>query len=117
MSSNSWPQVSTLFGNWSRNTRAFHFSLGVDDDTSVIFATNEDPVSPSPSFALSNNDSGHDFFPELGLSFLHCHQDHVSDGRSWQTIETSSEASHGHDVQNLRTCVVSAVDSSTYRKS
>ena len=72
--SNLGPEISSFLGDGTSNTRTLHFTLGVDNDTSVIFEVEEDTVLSSPALSLSDNNSRHNYMinttPNRKLPFL-----------------------------------------------
>ena len=58
--SNLRPKISSLLSNRTGNTRTLHFTLGVDNDTSVILEVEEDAVLSSPALSLSDDNGRHD---------------------------------------------------------
>ena len=58
--SNLRPQISSFLGDGAGNTRSLHFTLRIDNHTSVIFEVKEHTVLSSPGLALSDNDGGGD---------------------------------------------------------
>ena len=44
---------------WAGDGRALHFTLGVDDNTSVILKVEGNTILSSPGLALADNDGGH----------------------------------------------------------
>ena len=59
--SNLGPKISSFLSNRTSNTGTLHFTLRVNDDTSVIFEIEENAVLSSPALSLSDNNSGHDY--------------------------------------------------------
>ena len=59
--SNLGPEISSFLGDGTGNTRTLHFTLRIDDDTSVIFEVEENAVLSSPALSLSDNDGRHDY--------------------------------------------------------
>ena len=66
MSSDLGPEVRALLGNGAGNSRASHLSLGIDDDTSIVYGVRNMKLtfeieivafSPSIGLALPNNNS------------------------------------------------------------
>ena len=57
MSSDLGPEVRALLGNGAGNSRASHLSLGIDDDTSIVFEIEIVAFSSSIGLALPNNNS------------------------------------------------------------
>ena len=116
---NSWgsrsdtgPEVSTLLADGASDGRTLHFTLRVDDDTSVVFEVNEDTILSSPGFALTDNNGGGNLLSQFRFSLLDGSHDHVSDTGGRQAVQTTTNTAHGKDVQVLGTSVVSAVHDS-----
>ena len=76
----------------------------------IVLERDPHPVWPPPRFALSNHDGWHDLFPQLGLSFLDRHENHITDTGSRETIETGTDAFDGDDVEGTGAGVVSTID-------
>merc|ERR1711972_369578 len=95
ITSNPWPHISAFLGNWSSNSRTFHFTLVVDNDTSVVLEVNGGSVLSMKRLGLSNNDAWHDLFPQLRFTFLDSGHNHISND--------------GDDVKVFGSGVVSAV--------
>ena len=59
--SNLGPEISSFLGDGTSDTRTLHFTLRIDDDTSVIFEVEENAILSSPALSLSDNDGRHDY--------------------------------------------------------
>ena len=57
VSSNSWPEISALLGDWSGDGGSLHFSLVVDNNSCVILEVDEGTVLSAELLALSDDDS------------------------------------------------------------
>ena len=66
-----WPEVSTLLGDWSCDGRALHLSLVVDYHSSIILEVDKLSVFSSEGLPLTDHNSRHDFFPQLGFTLQH----------------------------------------------
>ena len=64
------PQISALLRDGTDNGRASHLTLGVDDDTSVVFEVELVAFTASVALALSDDDSRQHLFTELWLTLL-----------------------------------------------
>ena len=51
----SGPELGALLGNGTGYSGALHFTLGVDNDTSVVLKVDKDSIRTAPGFALPNN--------------------------------------------------------------
>jgi len=107
------PQVGALFTNGTGDGRALHFTLGIDNDTSVIFKVKEDAVPSTPSLPLADNYGGHDLLPQLGFPLLDCSHEHVANTAGGQPVKTPMNTLDGYNVQVLGARVVSTVHDST----
>ena len=65
---NSGPEIGTLLGNGTSDGGTFHLALIIHNDSSVILEVDELPIFSSKCLPLTDDDCGHDFFPQLGLS-------------------------------------------------
>ncbi|MCF6814705.1 hypothetical protein L3H39_10845, partial [Corynebacterium sp. MC-16] len=61
------------------DSRTFHFTLGIHDNTSIIFEVHVNTVLSAPRLALTDDDSGEHLFTEIRLSLLDGGHNHVSD--------------------------------------
>lgn len=112
-SGNSWPHVSTFLGNWARDSRSLHFTLRVDDNTSIVLKENEDTILPSPWLSLSDNDSRHDLLSQFRLTLLDSGHEHVTNTGGWQSVQSTLDTLDRDDIQVLGTRVISTVHDST----
>jgi len=106
---NTGPEVSALLSDGSSDRTSLHFSLGVDDDSRVVFKVEVHARFASPSLALANHHGGHHFLPELGLSLLHRAHHHIANTSSGKPVKAALDAFDSDDVKVLSTAVVSAV--------
>lgn len=90
----NWSQ----FKNWRRD-RTFHFSFVVDNDPRVILKVEDHAVLPSVGFPLSHHDSSHHLLSKFWLSFLDCDNSHITNSGSRQSVEASTDAMDGDDIQ------------------
>lgn len=77
--------------------------------TRVVLEVEVDAVRAPPRLALPHDHSRHDLLPEFRLALLHGGHDHVTGASSGQTVQTSTEALDGDDVQVTGAGVVAAV--------
>lgn len=108
--SNSWPQVSTLLGDWTSDGGTLHLTLRVDNDTGVVLEVQEGTVLSSPRLRLSDNNCWHDLLSQFRLTLLDGGHDHVTSRGSWQSIQSSTDTLDGQDVKVSSTRVVATVD-------
>lgn len=111
--SNSWPQVSTLLGNWTSDGRTLHLTLRVDNDTGVVLEVQVGTILSSPWSRLSDHDGWHNLLSQFWLTLLDGGHDHVTSRSSWQSVQSSTEALDGKDVEVSSTRVVATVDDGT----
>lgn len=111
--SNSWPQVSTFLGNWTSDGRTLHFTLRVDNNTSIVFEVQVSTILSSPWSRLSDNNSWHNLLSQFRLTLLDSGHDHVTSRGSWQSVQSSTKALDGQDVQVSSTRVVATVNDGT----
>lgn len=114
---NTGPQVGALLGNGASDGGTLHLTLGVDNDTGVVLKVEENTVLSSPRLGLTDNNSRHDLLAELGLTLLDGSHNHVTSTSGRETVETSTEALDGDDVQVAGTRVVAAVDNGANRQT
>lgn len=107
--SNTRPELSSLLPNRASDGGSLHFTLVVDNHTSVVLKVEVDTVGPSPGLALTDNNSGHDLLTKLRLSLLDGGHDHVTNTRSGETVETGTKTRDRDDVQVASSGVVAAV--------
>lgn len=106
----SWPQVSTLLGDWTSDSRTLHLTLRVDDDTSVVLEVQVSTVLSSPWSSLSNDNGWHDLLSQFWLTLLDGGHDHVTSGSSRQSVQSSTETLDGKNVKVSGTRVVATVN-------
>lgn len=63
--SDTRPQVSAFLSNGSGNGWSLHFTFVIHDDARIILEVDEDSISSTERFALSNDDGGHDLKHDL----------------------------------------------------
>jgi hypothetical protein len=114
---NSGPEIGALLTNGTSDGRTLHLTLGVDNDTGVVFKVKVDTVSASPGLGLADNNSRHDLLSELGLTLLDGGHDHVTDTGSRQTVQSSTETLDSNDVEVSSTRVVAAVNDGSNGKA
>lgn len=107
---NSWPQVSTLLGDWTSDSRTLHFTLRVDNDTSVVLEVQVGTILSSPWSSLSNDNSWHNLLSQFWLTLLDGGHDHVTSRSSWQSVQSSTETLDGKNVKVSGTRVVATVN-------
>lgn len=116
------PQVSALLGNGSSDGWSLHFTFVVHDHACIVLEVDEDTVSSAEGFALPNDDGRHDLkrswwvrvretfnllmvltylLSQLWFTLLDGSDEHIADSGSWQTVQTTSDAVNGNDVQVL----------------
>ena len=86
---NSGPKIGGLLGGGASHGRALHFTLVVDNHTSVILEIDESTLLASPSLSLANNNSGVDLLSQLGLSFLAGSHNQVTNASGRQLIQAT----------------------------
>merc|ERR1712241_1490953 len=89
---NSWPHICALFGDWSGDGGSLHFTLVVDNYSSVVLEVNGGTILSVKRFTFL--DGGHD---------------HISDGGGWHSVQSTLVTNNGDNVQVLGTGVVGAV--------
>lgn len=107
---NSWPQVSTLLGDWTSDGRTLHLTLGVDNDTGVVLEVQVGTILSSPWSSLSDNDGWHNLLSQFRLTLLDGGHDHVTGGSSGQSVQSSTETLDSKNVKVSGTRVVATVD-------
>lgn len=115
--SDTGPQICALLTDGAGDGRALHFTLGVDNDTSVVLKVDEDTIATAPGLALTDDDSGHNLLSQLRLSLLDSGHDHVADTTSGQLVKTTLDTLDGDNVQVLGARVVSAVHDGANRQT
>ena len=103
------PEIGALLSNWTKDGRASHLALWVDNDSSVVLEVDLVALSSPEGLALSDDDSWHDLLSEFWLTLLDGGEEQLTDRTLGQSVQTSSDHGHGNDVQVLGTSVVSAV--------
>ena len=103
------PEISSFFCDGTRDTRALHLALVVDDDTSVVLKVDHGAILAAPALALPDNDGEKHFLAEIRLALLDGAQNHVSDTARRKAVEASMVALHCDAVQVPGTSVVRAV--------
>merc|ERR1711981_874517 len=111
---NTWPEISTLLGDRSSDSRTFHLSLWVDDDSSVVLEVDPSSFLPPESFPLSNHDGWVDLLSQVRVSLLDSGHDHVSTASTRKTVQTGTPSLNSDDVNVLSSSVISTVDEGTY---
>lgn len=81
------------------------------------FKVHEDAVLSAPGLALADDDSWHDLFPQIGLSFLDSGHDHVADAGRRKSVESPFDSFHRYYVEILRTRVVGTVHRRRHRQT
>jgi hypothetical protein len=56
---NTGPQISTFLGDGTGDSGTLHFTLGVNNDTSVILKVKENTVSAAPGLTLTDDNTSH----------------------------------------------------------
>ena len=107
---NSGPEFSALLGDWAGDSGSLHFTLGVDDDSCVIFEVQEVALTSAESLSLSDEHCGHDLLTEIGLTPSHGGEEHVADGTAGEPVEATTGGGDGDNEEGLGASVVSAVD-------
>merc|ERR1712022_98369 len=69
-----------------------HLSLGVHDDTSVVFEVDVLAILPAESLPLTDNYRWHHLLTKAGGSLLNGGHDKITGGGSWKSVETSADA-------------------------
>jgi len=113
----SWPEISALLRNGASDGCTLHFTLGVNDDSTIVFKVKEDTLFAAPRFALANNDGAHDLLAKLRLTFFNGAHNEIAHSSSGERVEAALHALDGNDVDVLCARVIAAIDYSTHRKS
>ena len=113
MGGNLGPEVSGFLSDGSGDGGALHFTLGVDDDTSVVFEVEDDTVLAAVRLTLADDDAGHDLLAESGVTLLDGAHADITDGGGRETVEATAVTPSGDEVEVLSTGVVGAVDDGT----
>lgn len=58
----------------------------------LTFKVHVDAVLSTPGLALADDDSWHNFLPEIGFSFLDGGHDHIADASRRQSVEASFDS-------------------------
>ena len=106
------PELSTFLSDGSRDSRSFHFTLVVDDNSSTVLEVNKDSLLSAERLSLANDNGGKDLLSEFRLSLLYRAHDHITRSGLGQTIQSSSNITDSDKSKILGTRVVSAVDNS-----
>ena len=117
MGGNLGPEVSGFLSDGSGDGGALHFTLGVDDDTSVVFEVEDDTVLAAVRLTLADDDAGHDLLAEGGVTLLDGAHADITDGGGGEAVEAATVAPGGDEVEVLGASVVAAVDDGTDGKS
>lgn len=104
------PQIGTLLGDWTGDSRSLHLTLGVDDNTSVILEVDESALSSSPRLSLSDDNGLKNLLSQLRLTLLDGNHHHISNSGAGQTVESSTNTLDGDDIKVLTTTVIGTVD-------
>ena len=107
---NSRPQLSALLGDGASDGGSLHFTLRVDDHTSVVFEVEVVTFASAESLSLSDEDGGEDLLTEIGLTLPDGSEEHVTDGAAGEAVQAATGGGHGDHEQGLGTGVVSAVN-------
>ena len=75
--------------------------LIVDDDTGVVLKIEKGSVLSSYGLPLSDDHRWHYLLTKLGLALLDGSEHHVATGRGGKSIQPTSDAADGDDVQVL----------------
>lgn len=113
MSGDLGPEVSGFLSDGAGDGGALHFTLGVDDDTSVVFEVEDDAVLSAEGLALADDDAGHDLLAESGVTLLDGAHADITDSGGGEAVEAATVAPGGDDVEVLSTGVIGAVDDGT----
>ena len=68
--SNLWPKFGAFLSNWASDGGTLHFTLIVDDNTSVVLEADDDTILPSPESLLPTDNAAHDLLPKSWLTLL-----------------------------------------------
>ena len=90
-----------------------HFSLNVDDNTSIVLKMDESAILASEEFPLPDDDGRVHLFSQLGLSLFDCGSNNIANTGSRQSVQSPFESLHTDHIQILGTSVVSAIDYGT----
>lgn len=104
------PQIGALLGNGAGDGGSLHFSLGVNDDASVVLEVDESTLSSSPRLSLSDNNGLQHLLSQFGLTLLDRNHHHITDSSTGQTIKSSTNTLNGDDVKILTATVIGTVD-------
>merc|ERR1719277_2256057 len=92
------PELGALLCNGALNCRAFHLTLVVDNDPSVVLEVDEDSLATSPCFLLPDHNTLQDFLPQLWLAFLASAKHHVAWAAVRNHVQAPTDALHGEDI-------------------
>merc|ERR1719356_2451663 len=92
------PQLGALFCNGALNCRAFHLTLVVDNDPSVVLEIDEDSLATPPCFLLPDHNTLQDFLPQLWLAFFAGAKHHVAWAAVRNHVQAPTDALHGEDI-------------------
>jgi hypothetical protein len=90
-----------------------HFTLGVDNDTSVILKVEENTVSTAPGLTLTDDNSSHNLLSQLGLTLLDGSDNHVTTTSSGKSVQTTLDVTNSNNVQVLGTRVIGTIHDGT----
>ena len=107
------PEVSGFLSDGAGDGGALHFTLGVDDDTSVVFEVEDDTVLAAVALTLADDDARHDLLAEVGVTLLDGAHADITDSGGGEAVEAATVAPSGDEVEVLSTGVIGAVDDGT----
>ena len=96
------------------NISYLHFSLWVNNNSSVVLEVDESTILSSPMLSLSDDNSLKNLLSQLWLTSLDGGHNHVSSAGSWKSVQSSLNTLHRDDVQVLGSSVVGAVHDSRH---
>ena len=103
------PEISALLGAGASDVLALHLTLGVHNNAGIVLKVQEETFTATNGFTLTDDNSGHDLFTELGLTLSDGAKEHVTDGTGGEAVKAGTEAGNCDHVQGFGTSVVSAV--------
>ena len=106
----SGPELGALLGNGTGYSGALHFTLGVDNDTCIVFEVQEVSFSSAEGLSLAHEDGRHHLLPKIGLALTDGAQEHVADRAAGEAVQAATGHGHGDHEECLGASVVSAVD-------
>lgn len=109
------PELGALLRDRAGDGRTLHLPLQVDNDACVVLKAEEDAVLAPVELALADDDGRHDLLTEVRLTLLDSANEEVAEGARGQSVEGTTDAVHGNDVQVLGTGVVRAIHDGTDR--